>query len=309
LNYGDRDAVSEAGMAAVKLAVLTHLKWIFRDQPIQDRGIDAQVEQTVNGEATGRLIALQIKSGVSWFKERTRSGIVYRGELKHWTYWQGHSLPVLIVLYDPIGREAYWQAISEKTVDVTGVGWKVTVPLRHKINSDAIRPWSELCLPEAAQRFARRQRVFAKISNDIQGHPESRWTLLYQALHLSRKVVCLYAPFISEHLIAVLDFVSIDCPVRAIIGPNQTESTIDFLRRRHSDVLQVKIAPSLHRKALIIDSAIVVFGSGNFTDTGFANTNTESFEASTAEYRVRAALGEFFANWEHSLLLSVEELR
>jgi hypothetical protein len=214
---------------------------------------------------------------------------------------------VLIVLYDPIVCEAYWQAISEKTVRVTGDGWKVTVPLRHKINSDAIPAWSELCLPETVRHFVRRKRVFEEVANNIRGHAERRWTLLYQALHLSRKVVCFYAPIISEHLLAVLDFVSINCPVRGIIGPNQTESTINFLHRRHSDALQVKMATSLHQKAFIIDSSIVFFGTGNFTDTGFNNVNIECFEASTDEDHIESALRKFFANWDeqHSTILSL----
>ena len=54
--------------------------YIFREQPISDYGIDAQIE-VVEGEiVTGELIALQIKTGTSWFQESTPQGYVFRGD-------------------------------------------------------------------------------------------------------------------------------------------------------------------------------------------------------------------------------------
>lgn len=35
-------------------------KWLFREQPIHDYGIDAHVEVVDNGQPTGKLIAIQV---------------------------------------------------------------------------------------------------------------------------------------------------------------------------------------------------------------------------------------------------------
>jgi hypothetical protein len=41
----------------------------------------------------GRLIALQIKAGRSWFREPTDGGWLYRGKTAHLRYWLRHCLP------------------------------------------------------------------------------------------------------------------------------------------------------------------------------------------------------------------------
>ncbi len=108
--------------------------YIFREQPIVDCGIDAQVELVDDNQASGKLIALQIKSGASWFKETTKDGYVFRGEMEHLEYWLNHSLPVVIVLCDIDNNIAYWQSITKHTISYTGKAWKVIVPFQQEVN-------------------------------------------------------------------------------------------------------------------------------------------------------------------------------
>ncbi|MEO8656823.1 MAG: DUF4365 domain-containing protein [Bryobacteraceae bacterium] len=91
MNSPKQDATSEQGVAWVKHAVSRHTGWIFREQTNMDKGVDAQVEEVADGRATGRLIGLQIKSGQSWFKGKTRGGYTYNGDAKHLTYWHTAS--------------------------------------------------------------------------------------------------------------------------------------------------------------------------------------------------------------------------
>jgi Domain of unknown function (DUF4365) len=62
------------GVTLVKLAVEKELDWLFREQPSEDYGIDAQVEIVEDEVAvedeivTGKLLGFQIKGGASWFK-------------------------------------------------------------------------------------------------------------------------------------------------------------------------------------------------------------------------------------------------
>jgi hypothetical protein len=127
--------IGRIGVAGTQL-IFEKLGWIFREQPIEDHGIDAHIEVVSNDMPTGKLIALQIKCGKSWFDESTKNGFVFRGEKRHLEYWQEHSLPVIIVLYDQHAGIAYWQTVSKDLVKSTGKGWKLTIPFENKI-SDA----------------------------------------------------------------------------------------------------------------------------------------------------------------------------
>jgi hypothetical protein len=55
--------MSEEGVHAVELIFTRDFRWIFREQPKADLGIDAYVEVCRDGEPTGSLLALQIKAG------------------------------------------------------------------------------------------------------------------------------------------------------------------------------------------------------------------------------------------------------
>lgn len=62
----DRESVN-----AVEAIFVKELGWIFREQTVADWGIDAHVEVANEKEPSGRLLALQIKSGKSFFKKKT----------------------------------------------------------------------------------------------------------------------------------------------------------------------------------------------------------------------------------------------
>lgn len=108
--------------------------YIFREQPICDYGIDAHIE-VVEGEIlTGKLIALQIKTGPSWFRESNSQGYTFRGDNEHLSYWIKHSLPVLIVLHNIDKKISYWQAVKTENIIPTGKGWKILVPEDQRVN-------------------------------------------------------------------------------------------------------------------------------------------------------------------------------
>lgn len=130
------DQTGRMGVAIAELAVL-RLGWIFREQPIDDQGIDAHFEDadyrelatgSVERRGTGRLIAAQIKGGSSWFDEPTARGWWFRFSEKHARLWLNHSLPVIVILTDTDQQIVYWEEISERTVQAAGAGFKVEVP-------------------------------------------------------------------------------------------------------------------------------------------------------------------------------------
>ena len=140
--FDESEARGRAGVHEVGL-VISRMKWIFRDQPVSDTGIDGHIEPCdKNGYATGRLVGCQVKSGPSYFEEESSSGFVYRGDAEHLAYWMGHSLPVIIILRDEETGDCYWHVVNEKTVTRTGKGWKVEVP-RSQILGEAAKPLLE----------------------------------------------------------------------------------------------------------------------------------------------------------------------
>jgi len=117
------------GIHKVALIFLEDFGWIEREQTVSDVGIDMQVEIVHNGIPTGQLIALQIKSGPSYFKEEKDGNIIYRGEKTHLEYWLSHSLPVLIILCNPENHFTIWQKILSENVVETEKGWKTEIPV------------------------------------------------------------------------------------------------------------------------------------------------------------------------------------
>ncbi|TVW93716.1 DUF4365 domain-containing protein, partial [Streptococcus pneumoniae] len=75
--------------------------WMFREQPVNDIGIDAHMEFVVDGKPRQHL-ALQIKSGPSWFREKKDNCIIFRNiNERQYNYWTMNSLPCIIVLINP----------------------------------------------------------------------------------------------------------------------------------------------------------------------------------------------------------------
>lgn len=125
----EREGVAKAEIAFGKLG------YAFREQTTNDYGIDAHVEMLKDGTATGRLIALQIKSGVSQFSEKSENSIIFRSDVSHLDYWLNHSLPVLIVLYNPDSERMYWQLVSDDNAIMTGKNWKIEIPIEQIVDS------------------------------------------------------------------------------------------------------------------------------------------------------------------------------
>lgn len=125
---GSTDQTDRAGIHAVGL-IFTRLDWIFREQPTSDYGIDGQAEKrNPDGKAGGKLIALQIKSGSSYFRARG-DGYVYYGEARHREYWTNYSLPVFLILHNPITNITLWQRIEEHLIEEgENGGWAIGIP-------------------------------------------------------------------------------------------------------------------------------------------------------------------------------------
>ena len=121
------------GVNKTEEIILNEFNWIFREQPVVDMGIDAHVETVNDGKPSGKLLALQIKTGESHFKKK-KDGLIYYGSLEHLEYWLNHSLPVFIIAHLPEQNETYWQYISSDRIEMTPTKWKTLIPFKQPFN-------------------------------------------------------------------------------------------------------------------------------------------------------------------------------
>jgi hypothetical protein len=135
--------------------------WLFREQTTHDYGIDAHVEIVEREQPTGKLIALQIKSGMSFFKEETADSYVFRTNDKHMAYWVGHSMPVVLILYNPDTKTAHWSQVNRESIESTGKKWKIEVPKADMFANalQTLKTLESLTQPEPYIRRLNRLRV------------------------------------------------------------------------------------------------------------------------------------------------------
>lgn len=127
-NSTEREGVYHCGKIAARNS------WMFREQPVDDVGIDAHMELMESSGEAKQLLALQIKSGTSWFKEKKNDYIIFRDiNERQYNYWTTNSLPCIVVLYNPDDSMCIWQKLTTETVEKTnggkGKGFFVKVPL------------------------------------------------------------------------------------------------------------------------------------------------------------------------------------
>ncbi len=124
------------GVLAVATIFNNQFGWFFREQTQLDWGIDAHVEQVEGDQPTGRLFALQIKSGASYFRSRGND-FIYYGDLKHLDYWSDHSLPVYIILHNPDTGLTIWQKITRHCCVITKKKWSIIIPACNVLDEKA----------------------------------------------------------------------------------------------------------------------------------------------------------------------------
>lgn len=121
--------IERLGINAVE-AVCIKLGWCFREQPVLDYGVDAIVELIDKDRNSLNLIALQIKSGKSYFAEKNGDNIIFRFEESHKRYWETYQIPVVIVLFNPNDKLLICQTYNEKSIEKCATGYKMPVDIR-----------------------------------------------------------------------------------------------------------------------------------------------------------------------------------
>ncbi|QCB57044.1 DUF4365 domain-containing protein [Sphingopyxis sp. PAMC25046] len=126
------------GVNAVAVAV-ARLGLIWRETPTGDVGIDGQIEYVdAAGHATGRLLSVQVKSGISYFANETEDAFLFYFDAKHRRYIEQHPLPVLLILHNPDTDISYWADVRQQ-LRGERAGAAVRLP-KHSIFQTATAP-------------------------------------------------------------------------------------------------------------------------------------------------------------------------
>jgi hypothetical protein len=162
LGHRHNDAVDGSRELTSRRAVMdgddrlpAELGWYPREPPGPDYGVDLFVEAADGGVPNGRLLAVQVKGGTSFFAERSGDNVVFRFNQRHLAYWTGYSLPVIVALHDPESGRVLWQVIDERTAVSTGEHARVLVPEAQLLDASSARAFTELvaATPSASARL------------------------------------------------------------------------------------------------------------------------------------------------------------
>lgn len=126
--------------------LVNHARCLWRETPMHDVGIDGHIEYVdAKGQATGRTVAVQVKSGESYFGNSDGDFVYYGPTLRHRSYWEQYPLPVVLVLHRPTDGLTVWaDARGDLRGDVKG---SIRLPLRRNLSSESIGRILELAGP------------------------------------------------------------------------------------------------------------------------------------------------------------------
>ena len=118
--------------------------WSFRERQHSDFGIDADVEQKLNGVRTNRHIALQIKSGESYVKVKKNGKITFSIDPWHYSYWLQSDRPVLILLYDPETKNIYWEQVRLAIINQAQKYKKIEIDAHNVLSEGNIEQFNDI---------------------------------------------------------------------------------------------------------------------------------------------------------------------
>ncbi len=116
-------------------------------QAISDFGIDAHLEPRAGSRGTGDLLALQVKSGDSYFREAADDGWWLRTDREHADYWLHHDLPVVLVQVDVDAGRVFWEVVTNRTVQFTEGGAKILIRRDYQVDVSSLPALRKLLSP------------------------------------------------------------------------------------------------------------------------------------------------------------------
>ncbi len=126
---------------------------LCREFSVSDHGIDMEIEfKNDEGEATGRKIYLQLKSGDSYLRTRKKDDaeIFTIKKPRHVKYWMGQAFPVLLVIRTSDG-EVRWMEVRDWLKHASGNGKKLVKHITfegERFDVMSVRSWRDKALDQ-----------------------------------------------------------------------------------------------------------------------------------------------------------------
>jgi hypothetical protein len=128
---------------------------LSREFTVSDHGIDMEIEfKTDDGEATGRKLYLQLKSGDSYLTSRRSDGtevFAIKNE-RHARYWIAQAFPVLLVIRNSEGQ-IRWMEVRDWLKHASDNGKKAVKQIvfdGERFDVMSVRRWRERVLNETS---------------------------------------------------------------------------------------------------------------------------------------------------------------
>jgi hypothetical protein len=101
-----------AGLIAVE-GFCNQLDLIWRDLLQEDVGMDGTIEIALGEFPTGKLVGVQVKSGVSYIRSETDTEFRFYADQDDLDYWSDLSIPLFLFVHDPRVGTVYWVDIKK----------------------------------------------------------------------------------------------------------------------------------------------------------------------------------------------------
>lgn len=131
--------LGEKGLGIVKTIVESKLNWIFRKIPLdEDFGLDGYIDILKDDKyITGKSIAIQIKTGHSYFSNEASNGWMFSGKDKHLNYYSNLEIPIIIALVNPDTEDVFWAKFDIHSIKRTNSGWQLLIPKFQSLDNKA----------------------------------------------------------------------------------------------------------------------------------------------------------------------------
>ncbi|PLX48620.1 MAG: hypothetical protein C0613_10585 [Desulfobulbaceae bacterium] len=106
------------------------------NEHLRETGIDAVLEiRDSSYRSSGAFVALQLKSGESFFKNETDEYYNLYIDHGHIDYWLRSLIPVIFIIYSPNLNEAFWVKIEKSTISQKQKTYKISIPKNNKLTT------------------------------------------------------------------------------------------------------------------------------------------------------------------------------
>lgn len=146
------DKTERLGVIETDRIITKEIGWIFREQPIIDIGIDAIIEQSEDGNPTGKFLAVQIKTGRRNFHESEKKITYYVSNI-HYNYWLNLNIPIILIAHFPETEKTYWHQINEQSLKKTKKHWKLEIPIIQELNKKSKNKLTDILSDKSQKSF------------------------------------------------------------------------------------------------------------------------------------------------------------